>query len=188
MSLTVDDDERAAIPFEIRNLLREMLSLDPSLRPSMRRVSDVFRKYSDGGGSVEEQNVKYDTTLDVLRASQVLNSHENDEKNWNVLRDVYVLLQQSYNNHESNDDLKALCVYHLAHVHEELWRYLGASESRCNNDFHHDNKKFDSCFFATASLNANKILSRSIDRFGWIDDFQSKVSMFEMWLVRCQCH
>jgi serine/threonine protein kinase len=172
------------MPIEIRDLLREMLSLDPSRRPSMRRVRDVFRKYSED--DVEQKNVEYDTTLDVLRASQVLSSHEN-QKTWEVLRDVYVLLQNAYNKHGANGDLKALCVYELARVHEALWRHLGASESKCNSNSNNNNEAFDSCFFAKASLNANKILSRSIDRFGWIEDFESKVLMFETWLTRCDC-
>ena len=175
------------MPIEIRDLLREMLSLDPSRRPSMRRVRDVFRKYSED--EVEQKNVEYDTTLDVLRASQVLSSHEN-QKTWEALRDVYVLLQNAYNKHGANGDLKALCVYELARVHEALWRHLGASESKCNinsSSSHNNNEAFDSCFFAKASLNANKILSRSIERFGWIEDFQSKALMLETWLTRCDC-
>ena len=186
------------IPKEIRDLLREMLSLNPSNRPSMRRVRDVLSKY----GAVENDDVddeedvlKYDTTLDALRASYILESSlenevVNSSNNWKVLSEAYVLLQQTYNRETSSknydDDLRALCVYQLARVHEALWRSLGAFESTCGGI---DSKEdYDSCFFATASLGANKILSRSVDRFGSAtEDFQSRVEMLDSWMNRCGC-
>ena len=42
-------------------------------------------------------------------------------------------------------------------------------------------------FFAKASLRANKILSRSMDRFRWTDDFEERIKSFEVWLKNCRC-
>ena len=125
-----------------------MLSMDPLRRPTMGRVVEVLRKY---GNELKLKDYMYheNTELNVLRASRIIQAmdydNEDHDHTFKVLSQAYTLLQNAFNMKSSSDDLKALCVYQLARVHEALWRHLGAEESRCDGIDHDD--EYDTCFF-----------------------------------------